>query len=346
MSDAERPEDRQGRGLRATVRHGARTLPPDQRLAGHRGARGHREHVPALVARSVFGLSYWAVNRFTFIELALVLVAGSVLLMLYGRAEGRVFHLPLSDGTLAAGAGIWCCLLVLARILGPAHARAGRPHARLRPALGVHGGARVRRGARGRRSARAAAVSTTAERGRRRRRGRRDRARLGRVAQSAMRTLVTGATGKVGHAIAQALVQRGDEVRALVRDPGPRSARAARGRRAGARRRHGRAVGGRGGRGLRARVQCDGPTGAVARRTMRLFDRVNAEGTRTVARAAREAGVRRLVHTSTEDVFHAEPGRALRRDEGRRATRKGRRTSGRSSAPSSSRSRSGTASRW
>ena len=39
-----------------------------------------------------------------------------------------------------------------------------------------------------------------------------------------------------------------------------------------------------------------------------LFDRVNAEGTRTVARAAREAGVRRLVHTSTEDVFHAEPG--------------------------------------
>ena len=38
------------------------------------------------------------------------------------------------------------------------------------------------------------------------------------------------------------------------------------------------------------------------------FDRVNAEGTRTVARAAREAGARRLVHTSTEDVFHAEPG--------------------------------------
>ena len=50
----------------------------------------------------------------------------------------------------------------------------------------------------------------------------------------------------------------------------------------------------------------------------RLFDRVNAEGTRTVARAAREAGVRRLVHTSTEDVFHAEPRRALRRVAGRR----------------------------
>src|SRR4029453_16455495 len=34
-----------------------------------------------------------------------------------------------------------------------------------------------------------------------------------------MRVLVTGATGKVGNAIARALVERGDEVRALVRDP-------------------------------------------------------------------------------------------------------------------------------
>ena len=34
-----------------------------------------------------------------------------------------------------------------------------------------------------------------------------------------MRALVTGATGKVGHAIASALLDRGDRVRALVRDP-------------------------------------------------------------------------------------------------------------------------------
>ena len=34
-----------------------------------------------------------------------------------------------------------------------------------------------------------------------------------------MKALVTGATGKVGHAIADALAARGDEVRALVRDP-------------------------------------------------------------------------------------------------------------------------------
>jgi nucleoside-diphosphate-sugar epimerase len=38
------------------------------------------------------------------------------------------------------------------------------------------------------------------------------------------------------------------------------------------------------------------------------FDRVNARGTDSIARAAREAGVRRFVHTSTEDVFHADRG--------------------------------------
>src|SRR5882757_6635672 len=34
-----------------------------------------------------------------------------------------------------------------------------------------------------------------------------------------MRALVTGATGKVGHAISSALLERGDQVRAMVRDP-------------------------------------------------------------------------------------------------------------------------------
>ena len=65
------------------------------------------------------GLSYWAVNRFTFIELAIVMTAGAVLVLLYGRADQRGFHLPLSDGTLTAAAGVWCCALVLARILDP-----------------------------------------------------------------------------------------------------------------------------------------------------------------------------------------------------------------------------------
>jgi dihydroflavonol-4-reductase len=40
----------------------------------------------------------------------------------------------------------------------------------------------------------------------------------------------------------------------------------------------------------------------------RAFHEVNAVGSENVARAARAAGVRRLVHTSTIDVFHAERG--------------------------------------
>ncbi len=42
-----------------------------------------------------------------------------------------------------------------------------------------------------------------------------------------------------------------------------------------------------------------------------IFDRVNARGTETVVRAAAAAGARRVVHTSTIDVFHAERGSAF-----------------------------------
>ena len=148
-----------------------------------------------------------------------MLVAGSVLLLLYGRAEGRGFHLPLADGTLAAGAGIWCCVLVLARILDPpARVLADRTlDYDLRWGFLVTFASRSAAG--GRRRARAAALPPRAERGARSGRRRGDGARLGRVPEPEMRALVTGATGKVGHAVAQALAGRGDEVRALVRDP-------------------------------------------------------------------------------------------------------------------------------
>jgi len=106
--------------LRAGVAHAARVLNPDQRLAAL-GALGIVASMFLPWWRNPYPpeLSYWAVNRFTFIELALVLVASSVLAMLYGRAHGRGFHLPLSDGTLLAGAGIWSCVLVLVRIADP-----------------------------------------------------------------------------------------------------------------------------------------------------------------------------------------------------------------------------------
>jgi dihydroflavonol-4-reductase len=126
------------------------------------------------------------------------------------------------------------------------------------------------------------------------------------------RALVTGATGKVGGAVARALVARGDEVRALVRDP----ERAARLLPAGIELVRGDVT------------EPESVEAAVAGRELvfnamgfpeqwmrdeSIFDRVNARGTETVVRAAAEAGVPRVVHTSTIDVFHA--GRGERFDE-------------------------------
>ena len=127
-----------------------------------------------------------------------------------------------------------------------------------------------------------------------------------------MRVLVTGATGKVGNAVARQLAERGDEVLALVRDES----------RAGS-------VLPPGVKPVRGDVE-DPASLARAMEGVELvfnamgipeqwtldeevFDRVNAEGTANVVRAAREAGVRRVVHTSTIDVFHA--GRGERFDE-------------------------------
>jgi dihydroflavonol-4-reductase len=122
-----------------------------------------------------------------------------------------------------------------------------------------------------------------------------------------MRALVTGATGKVGHAIASALLDRGDQVRALVRDP----KRAASVLPAGI-------------EPMRGDVT-DPESLAVAAEGCELvfnsagmpeqwvkdeaiFDQVNAVGSGQVAAAAKRAGVRRFIHTSTHDVFHAETG--------------------------------------
>jgi dihydroflavonol-4-reductase len=106
--------------------------------------------------------------------------------------------------------------------------------------------------------------------------------------------------------VAAALVRRGDEVRALVRDP----ARAA-------------AVLPEGVEAVRGDVTDPASVEAAAAgaelvfNAMGLpeqwfadpgiFDRVNAHGTETVVRAAAAAGARRVVHTSTIDVFHAPP---------------------------------------
>lgn len=53
---------------------------------------------------------------FSFVEAALVLLAGGVLFLLKQRADGRVFHLPFGDGTVILVAGVWAAILILVRL--------------------------------------------------------------------------------------------------------------------------------------------------------------------------------------------------------------------------------------
>jgi UDP-glucose 4-epimerase len=127
-----------------------------------------------------------------------------------------------------------------------------------------------------------------------------------------MNILVTGATGKVGSRLAKRLAQRGDHVRALVRDP----ARAAGLREAGVE----LAVGdlldvaslGPAARGVDAVVHCAAFfRGATAEQA----HAVNDVGTQHLASAARGASVKRFIFTSTGLVYGSNGGRRAREDD-------------------------------
>ena len=151
-----------------------------------------------------------------------------------------------------------------------------------------------------------------------------------------MRFLITGATGKVGNAVARRLADREDEVVALVRNPAkarellPPGVELAQGDVTDP---------------DSIREAAEGAEGVFNCMGLfeqwfadpGIFDRVNAEGARNVVAAAREAGARRVVHTSTFDVFHAETGGTVseRRVRTSPTTRRAPRTSARSSAPRS-----------
>jgi hypothetical protein len=55
-------------------------------------------------------------GAFSFVEAAVLLVAAGVLLLLFIRAEGGVFHLPGGDGGVITAAGLWVCVLILWRM--------------------------------------------------------------------------------------------------------------------------------------------------------------------------------------------------------------------------------------
>lgn len=120
-------------------------------------------------------------------------------------------------------------------------------------------------------------------------------------------TLVTGATGQVGYHIARALMRRGRSIRALVRCM------------EGARRILPKEC---------ELIQGDITDAESVKRALQgccvvyhaagwpeqwqqdpnVFERVNVGGTKNIIEAALEQGVRRLIYTSTVDVFYAEHG--------------------------------------
>ena len=68
-------------------------------------------------------------GAFSFVEAAVLLVAASVLTLLFQRAEGRAFHLPGGDGGVITAAGVWTCVLIIWRIFDKQGATTNGPSA-------------------------------------------------------------------------------------------------------------------------------------------------------------------------------------------------------------------------
>jgi hypothetical protein len=104
------------------LQHALRNLDAHQRLAGLAAlALMVTLFLPwyqVSVARdSAFvGANRTAFGVFSFVEAAVLLVAGAVLALLFARGERRGFHLPGGDGTVIFAAGIWAALLLLWRV--------------------------------------------------------------------------------------------------------------------------------------------------------------------------------------------------------------------------------------
>ncbi len=127
-----------------------------------------------------------------------------------------------------------------------------------------------------------------------------------------MKILVTGATGKVGSRLAKRLAHRGDQVRAVVRDP----ARGADLRAAGIELTKGDLLEvdtlGAAVRGVDAVVHC---AAFFRGATPEQAHAVNDLGTQHLANAARAASVKRFIFTSTGLVYGPNGGRLASEDD-------------------------------
>ncbi|MGB9184395.1 MAG: hypothetical protein WCB67_10040 [Solirubrobacteraceae bacterium] len=127
MTGPENGARRPSRSPAGRVVHAWRELPPERRLAAA-AALGlfvtlflpwYQETVITTGVGSKFALpsaslTGWA--AFSFVEAAVLVVAVSVLILLFIRAEGRAFHVPGGDGGVIFAAGLWTAVLILWRM--------------------------------------------------------------------------------------------------------------------------------------------------------------------------------------------------------------------------------------
>jgi hypothetical protein len=103
-----------------------RTLPHERRLAGYAATglfltmflpwyqRNFFTVIGGKLQPAADSQTAWA--AFSWVEAAVLLVAGAVLALLFNRAEGRAFHVPGGDGGVITAAGLWTGLLIVWRI--------------------------------------------------------------------------------------------------------------------------------------------------------------------------------------------------------------------------------------
>jgi hypothetical protein len=101
-----------------------RELPPELRNAGIAAAAlavslllpWYQESYVPRGAREFVQKNLSAFGVFSFVEAAVLLVAGAVLFLVWSRAQNRGFHLPGGDGVAISLAGGWALLLLIWRL--------------------------------------------------------------------------------------------------------------------------------------------------------------------------------------------------------------------------------------
>jgi hypothetical protein len=101
-----------------------RELPPEQRMAAVAAAvlvlsmalPWYQRTVDPGAGSGLASKSLSAFGVFTFVEAAILLVAGGVLFLIWARMQGKAFHLPGGDGLVISLAGGWALVLLIWRV--------------------------------------------------------------------------------------------------------------------------------------------------------------------------------------------------------------------------------------